>query len=123
MLALYRKKTGSGDGIAASVRKLCFGGRVMSSGKFPDPREVHAFRRGFNDRWARFVAETFRSKSLAALTFGRDESTVRSWLQSMTGPSGDAVAIAFRDYPAEAARFLIGGWRTLIRRAGGACKA
>lgn len=96
----------------------------MSSGKFPDPREVYAFRRGFNARWARFVAATFPSKSLAALVFGRDESTVRSWLSELTGPSGDAVAIAFRDYRADAARFLLGGWGgRLIRRAGGVCVA
>ena len=90
----------------------------MSSGKFPDPREIHAFRRGFNDRWARFIAATFGSNSHAALALGRDESTVRSWLARLTGPSGDAVALAFRDYPAEAARFLIGGWR--VSRARGA---
>lgn len=98
----------------------------MSSGKFPDPREVYAFRRGFNARWERFLAATFASKSHAALAFGRDESTVRGWMAGLSGPSGDAVAIAFRDYPAEAARFLIGGWGRLIRRiarAGGACWA
>ena len=96
----------------------------MSSGKFPDPRETYAFRRSFNARWARFVAATFPSKSLAALVFGVDESSVRSWLAQLTAPSGFAVAIAFRDYPAEAARFLVGGCLgRLIRRAGGVCWA
>lgn len=82
---------------------------MMSSGNFPDPREVRAFRRDFIDRWIRFLNATFASKSHAAIAFARDESTVRGWLSGVSGPSGDAVALAFRFYPVEAAKHLLGG--------------
>lgn len=96
----------------------------MSSGNIPEARAVYDYRRSFPARWARFVCAVFPTNSAASRKFNTDESAVRSWKAEATAPSGYVVAIAFRDYPAEAARFLLGGCLgRLIRGAGGVCAA
>ena len=92
----------------------------MSSGNIPDARATSEFRRSFPARWKRFLCEVFPTNTAASRKFNTDESAVRSWKAEATAPSGYVVAIAFRDYPVEAARFLLGGCLgRLIRRAGG----
>ena len=97
----------------------------MSSGKFPDPREIYAFRRGFMDLWMGYRRANYTSTVHVALCFSVDESTARSWWNGITAPSGFAVAIAFRNDPVNATRFLIGGcggWLTTPLRWKGACR-
>jgi hypothetical protein len=69
-----------------------------------------AYRRKFIDLWSGFLRENYSSTSHVAVVFGVDESTARSWWNGATAPSGFAVAIAFRESPAQAARALLGGW-------------
>lgn len=91
---------------------------MMSSGEFPDPRELRNFRRFFPDRWAEFLRTNYTSTAHVAVVFGVDESTARSWWTGTTGPSGYAVAIAFKDHPMSAASAFWGGWLTLTPRRG-----
>ena len=81
----------------------------MSYGRFPDPRKTRAYRRHFIDLWTRFLRENFTSTSHVAVVVSVDESTARSWWNGITAPSGFAVAIAFKEYPAEATESLLGG--------------
>jgi hypothetical protein len=83
---------------------------MMSSGKFPDPQRTRAYRRRFIDLWAAFLRENFTSTAHVAVVFSCDEATARSWWNAVNAPSGYAVAIAFKEYPAQAACHLTGGW-------------
>lgn len=87
---------------------------MMSSGKFPDPRETRAYRRAFLDLWSSFLRANFTSTAHVAVVFAVDEATARSWWNGVNCPSGFAVAIAFRDYGPQAMQHLAGGWRRAL---------
>jgi len=81
----------------------------MSYVKFPDIQKTRAYRRHFIDLWTRFLRENFASTSHVAVVFGVDEATARGWWNGLNAPSGFAVAIAFREFPQEAADSLFRG--------------
>lgn len=67
-----------------------------------------SFQEFFQDRWARFLKENFRSPEHIGVVFGVTAVTATNWLNGTTGPRGHCVAQAFTDYPEEATRHLSG---------------
>jgi hypothetical protein len=78
----------------------------MSYSKVFADRECHNFRAFFAARWAEFLKENYRNPEEVAVVFGVRYQTALNWFQGQNAPSGYAVAMAFQNDPAGAAKHL-----------------
>lgn len=83
---------------------------MTDTGTFPDRRSCIAYRASFPDRWQAFLRQQFGCAARVAESFTVDDKTARDWWHGRTGPSGFAVALAFKRWPVAATRALLGGW-------------
>jgi len=73
---------------------------------FGKPFDAHRYRVVFPDLWAEFLRRNFRNSVDVAYHFDVTDQTAENWLNGISRPTGDKVALAAMAAPVEFARHM-----------------